>query len=143
MHQILTLIIKGDKKVCWSKIILREIKHAIDWISTLKKVFRVISDPRMNIKYVAKDKLEYLMPWFSTKSLLNFPWPHYAKNSYSWIDSHSQTAYVVWMFIDMSHNDTMFNSLYVRFPQVRCVENLVLTCNTNNDSIFLPIAKHK
>ena len=79
MHQIPTLIIKGDEKVCWSKIILRKMKHVIDWISTLKKVFKVISDPRMNVKYVAKDKNEYLMPWFSAKSLLNLSWPHYAK----------------------------------------------------------------
>ena len=79
MHQIPTLLIKGDEKVCWSKIILRKMKHVIDWISTLKKVFKVISDPRMNVKYVAKDKHEYLMPWFSAKSLLNLSWPHYAK----------------------------------------------------------------
>ena len=54
-------------------------KHVIDWISTLKKVFNVTSDPRMNVKCVAKDKHEYLMPWFSAKSLLNLSWPHYAK----------------------------------------------------------------
>ena len=54
-------------------------KHVIDWISTLKKVFKVISDPRMNVEYVAKDKHEYLMPLFSAKSLLNLSWPHYAK----------------------------------------------------------------
>ena len=39
----------------------------------------MISDPRMNVEYVAKDKHEYLMPWFSAKSLLNLSWPHYAK----------------------------------------------------------------